>query len=76
VEDHLATKYPKYATSRPKCLKCGGLHRMENCGLKCSFCGGMGHIKKHCWKKKDLKMSATTTNDLEVIIDDEEVVQC
>ncbi len=49
---------------------------MENCGLKCSFCGGMGHIKEHCWKKKDLKTNATTTNDLEVMIDDEEVVQC
>jgi len=37
---------------------------------------GMGHIKEHCWKKKDFKTNATTTNDLEVMIDDEEVIQC
>jgi hypothetical protein len=24
TKDHLATNCPKYATSRPKCLKCGG----------------------------------------------------
>jgi hypothetical protein len=69
-------EYPKYATSRPKCLKCGGLHRMENHGLKCSFCGGMGHIEERCWKKKDLKTNATTTNYLEIMIDDEKAIQC
>jgi len=48
VEDHLATNRPKYATSRPKCLKCGELHKTKNCGLKCNFCKGLGHIKECC----------------------------
>ncbi len=75
AENHLAINCPKYATSRPKCLKCGGLHRIENCGLKCNFCGGLGYTKESCWKKKDPKTSATIMNYLEIMIDDEEVVR-
>ncbi len=49
---------------------------MENCGLKCSFCGGLGHNEECCWKKKDIKMDATTTSYLEVMINDEKTIQC
>jgi hypothetical protein len=56
--------------------KMWGLHRMENCGLKCSFCGGLGHNEECCWKKKDIKMDATTTSYLEVMINDEKTIQC
>jgi hypothetical protein len=28
AEDHMVKDYPKYATSRHKCLKCGGLHKI------------------------------------------------
>jgi hypothetical protein len=75
TKDHFAIECPKYVMSKPKCLKCGGLHRMENCGLKCSFCGGLGHIEGCCWKKKDLKICVVVTNYLEVLVDDEEAVQ-
>jgi hypothetical protein len=46
VEDHLAINCPKYATSRPKCLKCGELHRIENCGPSCLKCGELHRIEK------------------------------
>jgi hypothetical protein len=48
---------------------------MENCGLRCSFCGGLGHTKGHCWKKKDPKTCATVINYLEVLVDDKEMIQ-
>lgn len=48
---------------------------MENCGLRCSFCGGLGHTKGCCWKKKDPKICVVVTNYLEVLVDDEETVQ-
>ncbi len=76
VDDHLIIECLKYTTSRPKCLKCGGLHRTENCGMRCSFCGGLGHIKECCWKKKDPKIGAVTMNCLKVMISDEEIVKC
>jgi hypothetical protein len=75
AKNHFATKCPKYTTTKPKCLKCGGLHRTKNCGLRCGFCGGLGHTEKRCWKKKDLKTSVTTTNYLEVVVDDEKVIE-
>jgi hypothetical protein len=75
TKDHFATECPKYVTFRPKCLKCGGLHKIENCGSRCSFCGGLGHTKGHCWKNKDLKICVVAINHLEVLVYDEEVVQ-
>jgi hypothetical protein len=48
TKKNLAINCPKYATSRPKCLKCGGLHRTKNYGLKCNFCGGLGYIEECC----------------------------
>ncbi len=43
--------------------------------MRCGFCGGLGHTKECCWKKKDLKIGVATTNYLEVLVDDEVVVQ-
>jgi len=72
--DHLATTYPRLNEPRPKCAKCGMFHRTENCGIKCSFYSGLGHLKDKCWKKpKDGKSHSRTTNFLEVLLNDEEV---
>jgi hypothetical protein len=47
-------------------------HRTENCGIKCTFCLGLGHSKDRCWKKpKDGKSHSGTTNFLEVLLNDE-----
>ncbi len=35
-----------YANSKPKCQKCGGLHKTKNYGLRCTFCNGMGHVEE------------------------------
>jgi hypothetical protein len=35
--DHLVTACPRLNEARPKCAKCGMSHRIENCGVKCSF---------------------------------------
>ncbi len=43
AKDHTAVAYPKHNDMQPKCNKCGGGHRVENCGMRCSFCNGMGH---------------------------------
>jgi len=72
--DHMANDCPKYATYKHKCLKCGGLHKTENCGSRCNFCGGLGHTKKMYWNKKDSKTCAITTNYPKVMVDDEEIV--
>ncbi len=56
---------------KPKCGKCRGGHKMENCGLKCSYCFGLSHIDERCWKKIK-KGLPTTTNYLEVLVNDEE----
>jgi hypothetical protein len=63
---------PKHNDMRPKCSKCGGGHRAENCGIRCSFCNGIRHLEDHCWRKKDTKPSNSTTNYLEVLVNDEE----
>jgi hypothetical protein len=63
---------PKHNDKRPKCGKCGGGHRVENCGIRCSFCNGLRHSKDYRWKKKDTKHSNSTTNYLEVLVNDEE----
>jgi hypothetical protein len=46
--DHTATKCPRQNEPRPKCAKCGMPHRTESCGLKCSFCSGLGHSEDRC----------------------------
>jgi hypothetical protein len=57
---------------RPKCGKCGRGHRVENCGIRCSFCNGLGHSKDRYWKKKNIKQSNSIANYLEVLVNDEE----
>ncbi len=32
----------------------------------------MGHLKERCWKKKNTRRSNSTTNYLEVLVNDEE----
>ncbi len=46
--NHIATACPRLNEPRPKCAKCGMSHRTENCGVKCSFCVGLGHLKDRC----------------------------
>jgi hypothetical protein len=47
-------------------------HRTENCGVKCSFCSGVGHSEDRCWKKsKDGKSHSGAANFLEVLLNDE-----
>ncbi len=71
--DHIATTCPRLNEPRPKCAKCGMPHRTENCGVKCSFCAGLGHSEDKCWKKpKDGKVHPGSANFLEVLLNDEE----
>jgi len=71
--DHIATACLRLNEPRPKCAKCGMPHRIENCGVKCSFCAGSGHSKDKCWKKpKDGKAHPGSANFLEVLLNDEE----
>jgi hypothetical protein len=46
--DHLATTCPRLNEPRPKFAKCGMPHRIENCGIKCTFCTSLGHSKDKC----------------------------
>jgi hypothetical protein len=70
--DHIATTCPRLNESRPKCAKCGMPHRIENCGVKCSFCSSLGHSEDKCWKKsKDGKSHSGAANFLEVLLNDE-----
>jgi hypothetical protein len=46
--DHTAIACPRLNEPRPKCAKCGMSHRTENCGVKCSFCAGLGHSEDKC----------------------------
>jgi len=71
--DHTAIACPRLNEPRPKCAKCGMLHRTENCGVKCSFCAGLGHSEDRCWRKpRDGKTHPGSANFLEVMLDDEE----
>jgi predicted aspartyl protease len=71
-KDHMATACPRLHEARPKCAKCHLPHRTENCGVKCTFCTGLGHFKEKCWKKtKDGKSISRAGNFLEVMLDDE-----
>jgi hypothetical protein len=72
VESHGAVAYPMHNDMRPKCSKCGGGHRVENCGIRCSFYNGMGHSEDRYWKKKDTKPLNSTANYFEVLVNDEE----
>jgi len=70
--DHLATTCPRLNEAWPKCAKCSMPHRTENCGVKCTFCIGLGHSEDRCWKKpKEGKSHSGTTNFLEVLLNDE-----
>jgi len=69
--DHLATTCLRLNEPRPKCAKCGMFHKIENCGIKCSFYSRFS--KDRCWKKpKDGKSHFGTTKFLEVLLNDEE----
>jgi len=46
--DHMATACPRLNEARPKCAKCHMPHRTENCGIKCTFCAGLGHSEDKC----------------------------
>ncbi len=71
--DHIATICPRLNEPRPKCTKCGMSHKTENCGMKCSFCSGLGHSKDKCWKKPmDGKSHFGAANFLEVLLNNEE----
>ncbi len=71
--DHIAASCPRQDEPRPKCAKCGLPHRTDNCGVKCSFCSGLGHSEYKCWKKsKDGKSYTGTANFLEILLNDEE----
>jgi len=46
------------------------LHRIENCGIKCTFYIGLGHSEDKCWKKpKDGKSHSGLANFLEVLFE-------
>ncbi len=71
--DHLTIACSRLNEPWPKCAKCGMSHRIENCGIKCSFCSGLGHLEDSCWKKpKDGKSHSGVANFLEVLLNDEE----
>ncbi len=48
VVDHIVIVCLRIGDLQPKCNKCGLPHRMENCGLKCGYYTGMGHIEDMC----------------------------
>ncbi len=73
--NHRATTCPRLNDARPKCAKCNMPHRTENCGIKCTFCTGLGHLEDRCWKKpKDERMHTGTANFVEVLLSDEEAM--
>jgi hypothetical protein len=71
--DHIATTCLRLNEPRLKSAKCGMSHRIENCGIKCSFCSGLGHLEDRCWKKpKNGKSHSGAANFQEVLLNDEE----
>jgi len=71
--DHIATTCPRLNEPRSKCAKCGMSHRTKNCGVKCSFCVGLGHSEDRCWKKpKDGGSHSGAANFVKVLLNDEE----
>ncbi len=76
VGDHIATACPRLNEPRPKCAKCGMSHRTKNCGVKCSFCAGLGHSEDRRWKKpKDGWSHFGAANFVEVLLNDEEATR-
>jgi hypothetical protein len=71
LEKHTTSTCPKLVDIRPKCAKCKGGHKTDNCGLKCSLFLGLRHTEERCWKKFAKGLLATT-NFLEVLVNDEE----
>jgi hypothetical protein len=51
IKKNITLACHKLADTRPKCAKCRGGHKIDNCGLKCSFYLGLGHMEERCWKK-------------------------
>jgi hypothetical protein len=48
-------------------------HKIEICGIKCSFYSRLHHLEDRCWKKlKDGKSHFGTIIFLEVLLNDEE----
>jgi hypothetical protein len=73
--DHIATACPRLNEARPKCAKCNMPHRTENCGIKCSFCAGLGHSEDRCWRKpKDGKVHFGAASYVEVLLNDEQAI--
>jgi len=69
--DYMATACPRLNEAQPKCAKYNMSHRIENCGIKCTFDIRLGHSEDKCWKKpKDGKSAAGAANFLEVLLDD------
>jgi hypothetical protein len=59
-EEHMASTCPKLIDIRPKCAKCGGGYKIDNYGLKCSFCFGLRHMENQWWKKTTKGPTTTT----------------
>ncbi len=72
AKKHTVVACLKHNDMWPKCDKCGGGHKAENCAIRCSFCNGLGYLENRCWRKKDIKPSNSTTNYLKVLVNDEE----
>jgi len=71
-DDYFTVACPKHNDMWPKCDKCGGRHKAENCGISYSFCNGLVHSEDRYWKNRDMKLYNSTTNYLEVLVNDEE----
>jgi hypothetical protein len=69
--DHMATTCPRLNEARLKCAKCNMLHRTENCGIKSTYCAGLGHSEDKCWKKPHFGAA----NFLEVLQNNEATLQ-
>ncbi len=73
LEEHITYACFKLIDLRPRCAKCGGGHKTYNCGLKCSFCLGMGHTKDRC-SKKNGKGPPACANFLKMLMNDEKAL--
>jgi predicted aspartyl protease len=72
----MATACPRLNEARPKCAKCNMPHRTENCGIKYTYCTGLGPSKDKCWKKpKEGKSPSGFANFLEVLLNDETAIE-
>lgn len=71
AKDHMGNDCPRYATFRPKCQKCRGLHKTENCGLRCVFLRRTWAYIRVMWGKKGFQTWCGHQHYLEVLVDDE-----